>query len=152
MRLMNIGIYLFMLWIPLSAATIMVDTVSEEPQEMWDTQDFQNIRAMENGLIDACFDKGWMVFNVSSVESTIEIPTAAAVLQAEKVGAQYLVRLQADNEDRKMLYLLYSVSGQVVLSSGEWFLDDITEDNNNQLKDLFYLAGQKVLDSLTQQD
>jgi len=152
MRLLNIGIYLFALWIPLSAATIMVDTVTVEPQEMWDSEDFQNIRAMENGLIDACFDKGWMVFNVSSVEASMNDPSPAAILQAEKVGAQYLIRLQADYEDRKMLYLLYSVSGQVVLSSGEWFLDEITEESNNPLTELFYLAGQKVLDTVTQQD
>lgn len=148
MRYLTIGFTFFILCGSLFAATVMVDTVSAEPKEMWDQLEVQSVRAMENGLIDACFEKGWMVFNVSTVESVMNTPTNDALLQAKKVGAEYLLRLQAQSEDRKMIYILYSVSGEVVISSGEWFMDDITEETDKELTDLYYLAGQKILDTL----
>jgi len=125
----------------ISAEILMIDTVTAIPASEWGDIQRQSIRSMQNGIIDQCFENGYMVFDSSSTLGQIDLDPELALQEARRVGADILIRIQALPEEKKMLYLIYSVTGEVVLSSGKWDAEDSLSESSEDLADWFYQCG-----------
>lgn len=134
----------------LHAATLLIDTVMPPLSTELSESELQSIRFMENGLMDSAFELGHILFNTSSNSSRLleDIPVNPS--EYRSLGAEYLIRIQADFQEKKMLYQLYSVRDNLMIISGEWLLEEFENSVNTGISDLFNQAGVQTMERISE--
>jgi hypothetical protein len=139
---------LFFIFLPVFSNTLLVDRVDSQDSADFVDSDLEQIRAMENGVIDLCFDSGIMVFNTQSRANNLEDGKSNALEFAEQNGVTHLLRIQALLGDKKMTFRLYSVTDQDMLLSGEWLQDSWIGGETQSLQEFYYQAGKLTAEQL----
>lgn len=134
---------IFLTAISVQAETLYVETILDSTKD-YETLELQAVAALENGLVDQCFDQGWMVFNNSISQENIQEGLDASLEFARRAGAVYMMRIWVSPSEERIQFYLYSADPGDVLSWDNWELSDREDRQTMTLVETFYQAGTEL--------
>lgn len=126
----------------LSARTLLLNTLDHELFKDLPLEEKRNIIAAENGLMDTVFDAGWIFFNHYSLNSYANDGERFMALHlAKRMDAQYLIKMEIDEDSEVVKYELFKVNPASVFDEGEITFSDIDPDSTMTLAEYYYEVG-----------